>query len=231
MPAGFSYQDLHKIAYKLIDRELVHDRVHDLACMLGSEAADHISLFWITNGALPFVSALWRAEGLFRKKDLLVEAVHARNYRGITPVGLEHDAQRIDFDAHRGRRIIVLDDILDQGTTLNNVVQCFRERLPGAVIEIATLVHKAGCDRHNVPLKHCGFTIHGKPWLIGFGMDHFGYYRTEPSIWMLKREMLPLGYSPDNYPAGPHEVRLEVDGVHLLEWQEERKKRRNGRGE
>lgn len=175
--------DLQRIAVPVITGTQCKDRMKDLAAELArGEPDEPVSVFWIANGAMFFAADLIREMG-FRKRNLLVEQVRGRSYDGTTSGPLRHDTDGIDFDRHRGRRIYVLDDVLDTGQTLHVVCGTIRRHLPGAQVLPVAFVVKDGCQKFEVSLHAHGFVVHGNPWLIGYGMDDDGFHRAEPGIW------------------------------------------------
>ena len=86
----------------------------------------------------------------------------------------------------RGRTVLVLDDILDEGHTLSAIVDHLHAE--GAVsVHTAVLVHKDH-DRKATPGMRADFTGMDIPdrFLFGCGMDYKGYWRNAPGIYALK---------------------------------------------
>jgi hypoxanthine phosphoribosyltransferase len=87
-----------------------------------------------------------------------------------------------------GRTIIVLDDILDEGETLAQV----KERLLGmgaAEVIIAVFADKDLKRRKPVQADIVGLTIPNR-FVVGFGMDVYGYWRNLPGLWAISPEDL-----------------------------------------
>jgi hypoxanthine phosphoribosyltransferase len=208
-----------QIGIRLISRDQIQKRVRQLASKIVTDKA--ISVFWIANGAQFFCTDLFRANGTFHHKDTTVSVIRARRYSGTLGSDLEHDAQLIDYDFHRNRHILLVDDILDKGITLFQVAETMRRNLPKDTrIDILPLLQKIGAQDPNlsIPLLGCGFEIHGNPWLFGYGMDHQNVYRPEPSIWMLRRTNLPADHPREGYPSTKTDVKVTVEGMYLDEW-------------
>ncbi len=87
-----------------------------------------------------------------------------------------------------GRTIIVLDDILDEGETLAHVKQRLLD-MGAAEVIIAVFADKA--IKRTKPLKAdiIGLTIPDK-FVVGFGMDVYGYWRNLPGLWAIRQEDL-----------------------------------------
>ena len=87
-----------------------------------------------------------------------------------------------------GRTIIVLDDILDEGETLAHVKQRLLDMGAGEVI-IAVFADKAIQRSKPVQADIVGLSIPDK-FVIGFGMDVYGYWRNLPGLWAVRQEDL-----------------------------------------
>ncbi len=82
-----------------------------------------------------------------------------------------------------GRHILLLEDIVDTGLTMQEVVRSIRELQP-ASIHIATLLLKPDSLKTEVPIRYEGFRI-GPEFVVGYGMDYDGQGRNLPCIHVL----------------------------------------------
>lgn len=82
-----------------------------------------------------------------------------------------------------GRHILLLEDIVDTGLTMQEVVKSLQELQPASV-NIATLLLKPASLRADVPVRYEGFRI-GPEFVVGYGMDYDGLGRNLPSIHVL----------------------------------------------
>ncbi len=87
-----------------------------------------------------------------------------------------------------GRTIIVLDDILDEGETLAHVKQRLLD-MGAAEVLIAVFADKAIKKSKPVQADIVGLSIPDK-FVIGFGMDVYGYWRNLPGLWAIRPEDL-----------------------------------------
>jgi hypoxanthine phosphoribosyltransferase len=87
-----------------------------------------------------------------------------------------------------GRTIIVLDDILDEGETLAHVKQ---RLLDMGAAEVLLVVFADKAIKRSKPVKAdiVGLTIPDK-FVVGFGMDVYGYWRNLPGLWAIRQEDL-----------------------------------------
>lgn len=84
-----------------------------------------------------------------------------------------------------GRTIIVLDDILDEGETLAHVKQRLLD-MGAAEVIIAVFADKAIKKSKPVKADLVGLTIPDK-FVVGFGMDVYGYWRNLPGLWAIRQ--------------------------------------------
>ncbi len=84
-----------------------------------------------------------------------------------------------------GRHVLICEDIVDSGLTLNYLMKSLRVRGP-ASLEIASLLYKEGIQRVPVDVKYVGFRI-GPEFVVGYGLDLNGKYRNLPYVGILSQ--------------------------------------------
>ncbi len=84
-----------------------------------------------------------------------------------------------------GRHVLICEDIVDSGLTLNYLTKSLRVRGP-ASLEIAALLYKEGIQQVPVDVKYVGFRI-GPEFVVGYGLDYDGKYRNLPYIGILSQ--------------------------------------------
>lgn len=82
-----------------------------------------------------------------------------------------------------GRHVLVIEDIIDSGLTLNYLVKSLRVRKP-ASLEIASLLLKEGIQRVPIDVRYVGFPI-GPEFVVGYGLDYAGKYRNLPYVGVM----------------------------------------------
>ncbi|KQQ32823.1 hypoxanthine phosphoribosyltransferase [Duganella sp. Leaf126] len=87
-----------------------------------------------------------------------------------------------------GRTVIVLDDILDEGETLAHVKQRLLD-MGAAEVILAVFADKAIGKAKPVAADIVGLTIPNR-FVVGFGMDAYGYWRNLPGLWAIRPEAL-----------------------------------------
>ncbi len=159
---------------KLYSQETIQNRVADLAIEI--ETIDFDVVMCILKGAVFFFFDLVRQF----KKEYPFEFILASSYIGTKsgPVDIHYDS----FENISGKRILLLDDIADTGKTISVV----SEKLLGQDAETITTCCLLNRVRANsVQLEFCGFEIATSEFLVGYGLDMGGNYRSLPYIGII----------------------------------------------
>jgi len=82
-----------------------------------------------------------------------------------------------------GRDVLIVEDIVDSGLTLNYLLKSLAVRKP-ASLEVAALLIKEGVERAPVEIRYPGFII-GPEFVIGYGLDYAEKYRNLPYVGVL----------------------------------------------
>jgi len=85
-----------------------------------------------------------------------------------------------------GRHVLIVEDIIDSGLTLNYLMKSLNVRKP-ASLEIAALLLKEGIQRVPLDVKYVGFPI-GPEFVVGYGLDYAGKYRNLPYVGVMGAE-------------------------------------------
>jgi len=85
-----------------------------------------------------------------------------------------------------GRHVLIVEDIIDSGLTLNYLMKSLNVRKP-ASLEIAALLLKEGIQRVPLEVKYVGFPI-GPEFVVGYGLDYAGKYRNLPYVGIMGAE-------------------------------------------
>jgi hypoxanthine phosphoribosyltransferase len=158
--------------------ERVRERIAEIADAMARDYQDRpLVLLVIAEGARRFGDALIDAlEERLVFPDLVF--VRARRTEGTTLGAVQVDA--IDLRTFAGRDVVIVDDIADEGVTLEAIAGLVDEAEPNS-LELAVLVSKLGRRRIELRLRYVGFEIE-RGWVVGYGMDLEGHYRDLDSI-------------------------------------------------
>ncbi len=141
-------------------------------------------LIGVLNGAFMFLSDLMRAISI----DCEVDFLKLSSY-GAEKVssGTVTELKKIDADLG-GRHIIVVEDIVDTGLSMQFITELMAELNPASV-RTATLLHKKAATRPdlNLQLDYVGFEIDNL-FVIGYGLDYGQLGRNLPAIYILDED-------------------------------------------
>jgi hypoxanthine phosphoribosyltransferase len=90
-------------------------------------------------------------------------------------------------DSPEGRDVLIVEDIIDSGRTLDYILRNLRTRNP-ASIRVCSLLSKPSRREIEIPLDYVGFEIPDE-FVIGYGLDFDEHYRNLPFIGVLKPEL------------------------------------------
>jgi hypoxanthine phosphoribosyltransferase len=158
---------------ELYSAEEVQRRIEELVDRLYRDYADcPVTFLVIAEGARRFAERLVEALQA-RKVTLDVVTLRARRTHG-TELG-EVEIEAVDPSCFEDRDVLVVDDIADEGRTLQAVLSLLEEGEPRSV-RVAVLVSKHAGRKVAVPLDYVGFDVEDG-WVVGFGMDLDGRFR------------------------------------------------------
>jgi len=83
-----------------------------------------------------------------------------------------------------GRHVVIVEDIIDSGLTLNYLIKSLKVRKP-ASLEVAALLLKEGVQRAPLDVKYSAFTV-GPEFVVGYGLDYAGRYRNLPYVGVME---------------------------------------------
>ena len=133
-------------------------------------------LVGVLKGAFVFMSDLARAIGLPVEFDFMAIS----SYGSATKTsGVVRIVKDLELDL-TGRHVIVVEDIIDSGLTLNYLRRNLMARNP-ASLEICALLLREGQQTADLDLKYVGFTI-PPAFVIGYGLDVAERYRNLPDV-------------------------------------------------
>lgn len=114
---------------------------------------------------------------------LQIDYIHATRYRGNTAGGRLNWLVRPTHPV-RGRQILIIDDIYDEGVTLASIIEyCWDEG--ASEVYTAVLVNKLHARKHPLKVDFIGLETTDR-YLFGYGMDYKGYLRNAAGIFAVK---------------------------------------------
>ena len=166
----------------LIENETLQARIREIAAEIERdyEGADDLLLMCVLKGAFIFLADLSR----------YLERPHAVDFMAISSYGggIESSgAVQIIMDLKQdiaGRNVLIVEDIIDSGNTLNYLHRLLEARSP-ASLRICTLLNKPSRREVDVHVDYIGFDIPDE-FVVGYGLDFDELYRNLPHIAVLK---------------------------------------------
>lgn len=160
----------------LISAEQLEQRVKALGCAISNDFKDKsLTVVCLLKGSAIFTADLVRAINI----PLILDFMAISSYIGNDMVKIVKD---LDTEI-AGREVLIVEDIIDTGLTLNYLMKMLRARHPSGV-HLCTLLDRPARRIIEIPIKYCGFEI-PDVYVVGYGLDDQQYYRNLPFIGVL----------------------------------------------
>jgi len=180
-PHAAAYErDIERV---LITETEIQDKLRELGDQITEdyEGRDPL-LIGVLKGAFVVMADLSRYIRLPVEFDFMAVASYgaATQTSGVVRIlkDLDHDLE--------GRDVLLVEDIVDSGLTLNYLLKNLRGRRP-ASLEVCALLKKIGIQRVNLDIRYCGFEIPPE-FVVGYGLDYAERFRNLPYVATLKSE-------------------------------------------
>ena len=155
----------------LLSEDQIQKRVAELALELRRDFPEGLHLVAVLKGAFVFLSDLIRQI----PGDLSLDFIAAASYaQGTTTSGEVRLLNDLDV-AIEGKHVVIVEDIVDSGTTLRYLQEILRARNPRS-LATACLLSKPARRRVDVKVEYVGFTIEDR-FVVGYGLDYAGRFR------------------------------------------------------
>ena len=120
---------------------------------------------------------------------LLIETIAVSSYHGGTESSGVVTFNQTSLPDLTGKHVILLDDILDTGRTLEAIRHRLVQEAGAASVKLCVLLNKRKDRPCQVAADYVGFEI-GDEFVVGYGLDYQGQYRTLPYIGVLKESAI-----------------------------------------
>ena len=168
------------VARILISEQDLKREIEAIATELDAEYGDDQPLMiGVLTGAVAFMSDLMKAMTIPVQIDFMAISSYGAATRSSGVVRILKDLN----EEIEGRRVIVVEDIVDSGLTLQYLLEMLKARQPKD-IRVVALLKKDKPDAINVQLDRVGFHIPDE-FVIGYGLDYAGQYRNLPYVAVL----------------------------------------------
>ena len=167
----------------LITAEEIDNKLAELGRQITADyAGKDVLLVGVLRGAFMVMADLARRIDLPVEFDFMAVSSYGASTQTSGVVRILKDLdEEID-----GRHVLIVEDIIDSGLTLNYLMKSLNVRKP-ASLEIAALLLKEGIQRVPLEVKYVGFPI-GPEFVVGYGLDYAGKYRNLPYVGVMGAE-------------------------------------------
>jgi hypoxanthine phosphoribosyltransferase len=144
----------------------------------------HLVVIPVLQGAMVFGADLVRAIDLPLTLDPVCLSSYGNDHVSSGTVHLQKDLD----GSIRGKHVLIVEDIIDTGFTLQALCRHLQDRSP-ATLSICVLLDKRARRQVEVPTRYRGFEV-PDTFVVGYGLDYQGRYRNLPFIGVLQPERL-----------------------------------------
>lgn len=165
----------------LLTRERIQKRIREMGRQIRKDFPNEpILLVGVLKGAVPFLADLARQIPGEVTFDFIAVSSYGKDTKSSGQVKLNKDLD----SSIEGKTVLVVEDILDTGLTLQYLLRILQQRRPKH-LRIAVLLDKAERRIANVNADYVGFVIPNE-FVVGFGLDYAERYRNLPQVGILQ---------------------------------------------
>ncbi|CAN5388453.1 hypoxanthine phosphoribosyltransferase [soil metagenome] len=167
----------------LYDNATLTTKIAEMARAIEADYGDEpVLLVGVLKGSIHFLSDL----GRHLRLDTQVDFIQTSSYLGTRETtGVVKIVKDIETNLE-GLNVIIVEDIVDTGTTLNHLRELLTLRNP-KTLRVATLLSKTEARRVETPVEYIGFEIPNE-FVVGYGLDYAERYRNLPYIAILRED-------------------------------------------
>jgi hypoxanthine phosphoribosyltransferase len=167
----------------LISQQQIQARVREMGAEIDRDYPNgNLYLICILKGACFFLADLARA----LQREVRVDFMGISSYgKGKTTSGEVKVTRDLDISVE-GADLLIVEDIVDSGVTLNYLMHVLEQRKPRS-IRIAALLDKPERRQRQVEVAYVGFRIPDE-FVVGYGLDYGERYRNLPDVCVLQGE-------------------------------------------
>lgn len=175
---------LNDVESVLLSTEALAKRVKEIGAEITADyAGKEILMIGVLRGAVLFMADLARAIEVPVAIDFMAVSSYGS---GTNSSGVVRILKDLDEDV-AGKHVLVVEDIIDSGLTLNYLLENLKSRKP-ASIKLCTLLNKPERRKVQVKIDYNGFDVPDY-FVVGYGLDYAEKYRNLPFIGILKPEV------------------------------------------
>ncbi len=175
--------DVEKV---LIHTTTILSRIDEIAAQITADFQDkELTVIAVLNGAFMFMADLLRRIPL----PLKLDCISVASYHGGSQSSGVVTFDQLSMPDVNGRDILIVDDILDSGLTLDSICKKLRAETSPRSIKVCVLLRKNTARARPVEADYVGFDI-ADEFVVGYGLDYDERYRNLPFIGVLRNELI-----------------------------------------
>lgn len=177
---------LAPVGEKLISAEELQEKVSEIGARVSRDyAGKDLVMVGVLRGAVVFIADLLRSLTIPCEIDFMAVSSYgsSRDSSGVVRILKDLD------DSISGRDVLIVEDIVDSGLTLNYLMRNLRARDP-ASLEVCALLTKPDRRRVDIPIRYTGFEIPNE-FVVGYGLDFAQRYRNLDHVALLPEDAVP----------------------------------------
>lgn len=167
----------------LITAEEIDEKLEEMGRQISEDyAGQELLLVGVLRGAFMVMADLARHIHLPCEFDFMAVSSYGASTQTSGVVRILKDLD----EEIEGRHVLIVEDIIDSGLTLNYLIKSLQVRNPES-LNIAALLVKEGIQRVPIDVKYVAFPI-GPEFVVGYGLDYAGKYRNLPYVGVIGDE-------------------------------------------
>lgn len=175
---------LEDLASVMFDEEALKEKCRELGQQIAKDyAGKDLLVVGILKGSVMFFVDLTRNINVPMNMDFMVVSSYGDGTESSGKVNIKKDLS-VDI---KGRHVLLVEDIIDSGITMNQLMAELSKREP-ASLKLCALLSKPSRRQVDVDIDYCGYEVPDE-FLVGYGLDYAENYRNLPVIGVLKREI------------------------------------------
>ena len=131
------------------------------------------------------------------RQGYYTEFIRVSSYEGTSSTGNVKIADGVDYNLLKNKDIILVEDIVDTGTTLSHLIPILNDKATPKSIEVCSLLSKRLDQPAKCTAKYVGFSIPNH-FIIGYGLDYNELYRDINDIWTISQQGIDFDSSTLN---------------------------------
>ena len=175
------HKDLKNV---LFTADEIHEKVKEIAAQLNKDYnGEEVVFVAVLKGSLPFYTDLVREVNFPVTFDMVCVSSYGASTESCGELRIKLDSGT----SFEGKNVLIIEDILDTGNTLYNLINHFKEKNAKSM-KLCCLLDKPSRRIRNIEADYCGFEIPDE-FVVGYGLDYAEKYRELPYIGVLKPEI------------------------------------------